>query len=139
MKQTGIILILTLASLFIAGCTNEIANSRPENITLNMNLNTDKELYHSNEVMKIKLDFRSSEDMGTAAVNVYGIYAARNRMDLSGNVNIISGDNEVYFEFTTPSCNSCSGISPGNYTITAEIIKDRIIIAKAEKIIEVQQ
>lgn len=137
MKQALIILILVLS--FIAGCSTQTAEHKTENLTLNMNLNTDKELYHSNELMKIKLDFRSTADMGTAAVNVYGIYAGRNRMDLSGNVNIINGDNEVYFEFATPSCNSCSGISPGNYTITAEIVKDDVVIAKKAKIIEIQQ
>jgi hypothetical protein len=145
--KTTIIFALAAIFLFLAGCEQAstdtaIAEEDIQDVTsevqIYLQLDTDKELYHSNEMMNITLHVTSDIEMNNATARVYGIYAGSNRLDLSKTADIKEGENTIYFEFRTPPCNRCSGISAGNYTITAEIEKDvnKIVTSKS---IDIQQ
>jgi hypothetical protein len=109
-----------------------------QNPGLLISLSTDKPLYHSNEVMKIDVGVVSMNQMNVQ-LKVYGIYASRNRLDNVQDVNIIAGENKFSVDYTAPSCNTCSGIKAGNYSITAELVSGNKSLAKVVKNVEIQQ
>ncbi len=94
----------------------------PDFVNKTLSVITDKEIYHSNETLKVYLDF-NSPDAGTAEIQVSGI---KNMFDTpliseKRDVRIEKGNNSVDFEFNTPSCEECSALKPGNYFMNATI------------------
>jgi cytochrome c biogenesis protein CcdA len=83
---------------------------------------TEKDVYHSNETLKVQLEFNSTYD-GTGQVQVSGINNAFGRASISEtkDASIRKGSNRFDFEFTTPSCEECSAIAPGVYSINATV------------------
>lgn len=156
MKQIIFVLIIVL---FLAGCEETSLNQqtidvraeeeimeKTEQITventepeISIALSTDKELYHSNEIMKVTVDIECNIQVRNATLRVYGIHASRYRLDKNQAVNLEPGNNTVVIDYKTPSCNRCSGIRPGTYEVSAELSYGGIGAAKATKNIEIQQ
>jgi hypothetical protein len=80
-----------------------------------VSVNTDKDLYHSAEVMKLTAVIASGEDVTGAVVTASGL---NGKMSASKTVDLIEGGNTVEFEYTLPRCNTCGGIPAGSYTCT---------------------
>ncbi|MBW2991722.1 hypothetical protein KY345_00710 [Candidatus Woesearchaeota archaeon] len=139
MKQ----ILFILLAIFLVGCQEteldiqEVSEETPPQA--NLELTTDKDLYHSNEMMNINVNIATDMQADNVSVRVYGIYASRNRLDMSKNLDLNIGSNDAVFEFKTPSCNTCSGIRAGTYEINAEISKDGEVIGKTSKEIEIRQ
>jgi cytochrome c biogenesis protein CcdA len=87
-----------------------------------LSISTDKDVYHSNETLKARVDF-NSPNSGKGQVQVSGIRNAFNRalINETRDVNIEKGYNGFDFEFTSPSCEECSALSPGEYAINATV------------------
>jgi cytochrome c biogenesis protein CcdA len=83
---------------------------------------TDKEIYRSNETLKVQIDFNSTQE-GNAQLTVSGIRNEFGRALINGSRDEIlkKGQNAFEFEFTTPSCEACSALSPGVYAINATV------------------
>lgn len=125
-------IIIFLFLLFVIGCTTEF-------ITSSITLTTDKNLYHSNEVMKITANINSPVELNNATIRFYGIYASRYRLDKTKTVNLQKGQNIVTLEYNAPSCFGCSGIKPGTYKINADIIHNKETLANSSVDIEIRQ
>jgi cytochrome c biogenesis protein CcdA len=87
-----------------------------------LSISTDKDVYHSNETLKVHIDF-DSQDYGRGQISVSGIKNAFDRALISEtrDVNIKRGYNSYDFEFRIPSCEECSALSPGVHTINATV------------------
>jgi len=135
------LLLTFILVLFLAGCqeTKEATYTTEQGSAVGVSLSTEKELYHSNEMMKIHVDMLASNFINGAELRVYGIYAGSYRLDYKRSVDLEKGSNEADIEYRTPSCNTCSGIKAGNYDIIAELTKNGNIIGKSTKRIEIQQ
>jgi cytochrome c biogenesis protein CcdA len=85
-------------------------------------LTTEREIYHSNETLKVHIDFNATQD-GTAQIAVSGIRNDFGRALINGSRDEIltKGQNVFDFEFSTPSCEACSALSPGEYAINATV------------------
>ncbi|HLB72308.1 MAG TPA: cytochrome c biogenesis protein CcdA [Candidatus Methanoperedens sp.] len=83
---------------------------------------TDKEVYHSNETLKVRVDFYS-KDNARAQIQVSGIKNAFDAASIkeTRDVEIIKGVNSFDFEFKTPSCEECTAVSPGEHVINATV------------------
>ena len=83
---------------------------------------TDKEIYRSNETLKVQIDFNSTQE-GNAQLMVSGIRNEFGRALINGSRDKIlkKGQNAFEFEFITPSCEACSALSPGVYAINATV------------------
>lgn len=101
-----------------AGC---IGSSPPELIS-NLSIYTVQDIYHSNETLNVHIDFTSAKD-GHAQVTVAGIKNAFGRALISETreVKVKNGVNGFDFGFRTPSCEECSALSPGVYTVNATV------------------
>ncbi len=85
-------------------------------------ISTDRDVYHSNEALKAHVDF-NSPNSGKGQVQVSGIKNAFNRalINETRDTSIEKGYNGFDFEFTTPSCEECSALSPGMYAVNATV------------------
>ncbi len=88
----------------------------------NLSIYTEQDIYHSNETLKVHIDFTSAKD-GQAQVTVAGIKNAFGRALISETreVKVKNGMNVFDFEFRTPSCEECSALTPGVYTVNATV------------------
>ncbi|MCZ7394119.1 MAG: cytochrome c biogenesis protein CcdA [Candidatus Methanoperedens sp.] len=93
-----------------------------DSANLILSIFTEKDVYHSNETLKVQLDFNSSDD-GKGQIQVSGINNAFGRASISEtrDASIRKGSNRFDFEFKTPSCEECSAIAPGVYSINATV------------------
>jgi cytochrome c biogenesis protein CcdA/thiol-disulfide isomerase/thioredoxin len=87
-----------------------------------LSISTNRDIYHSNETLKAHVDFNSSNS-GKGQVQVSGVRNAFNRalINETRDANIEKGYNGFDFEFTTPSCEECSALSPGVYAINSTV------------------
>ncbi len=83
---------------------------------------TEQDVYYSNETLKVRIDYNSSED-GTGQLTVSGIKNAFGRALISETRDVLikKGANGFDFEFKTPSCEECSALTPGVYTVNATV------------------
>lgn len=109
-------LILIISFLAFSGC---IGGSQNGNM---LNVSTEKMLYHSNETLKVHVEFNSTKEV-KAQIQVSGINNAFGRAMVTETRDVFlkKGDNGFDFELTTPSCEECSAVSPGEHYINASI------------------
>lgn len=83
---------------------------------------TDKEIYKSNETLKVHIEFNATQE-GAAQIAVSGIRNEYGRALINGSRDEIiqKGQNVFDLEFSTPSCEACSALSPGEYAINATV------------------
>ncbi len=109
-------IILIISFLVLSGC---IGGSRHGNM---LNISTEKMVYHSNETLRVHVQFNSTKEVN-AQIQVSGINNAFGRAMVTETRDVFlkKGDNGFDFEFTTPSCEECSAVSPGEHDINATI------------------
>jgi hypothetical protein len=91
---------------------------------------TDKDIYHSNEEMKIVLSLYSAENISGVVVNVSGIENkwGKDLVSFSKSMNVTSGENEMTFTSKLPSCSPCAGIGLGTYFINVSVSYDDEVV-----------
>jgi hypothetical protein len=137
-----IYIFLFIVSLI--SCTTQTLNNtvikQEEPLSIEMDLNTEKELYHSNELMKINVTINSNKELNNASLIVKGINSRKRfRLNKEQKINLKKGVNSFIVEYTTPRCNTCSGIKEGTYEIIAKLIHDENIIANNSSNVEIKQ
>jgi cytochrome c biogenesis protein CcdA len=110
-------LVLIILLIAVSGCLES-----PQSQENTLNISTEKIVYHSNETLKVHVYFNSTKDV-KAHLQVSGIKNAFGRAMLTETREntLKKGDNGFDFEFTTPSCEECSAISPGAHYINVTI------------------
>ncbi len=110
-------LILIISFLAFSGCFESTTNQ--ENT---LNISTEKEVYHSNETLRVHIEFNSTKEV-EASIQVSGIKNLFGRAMLSETREAIlkKGDNSFDFEFKTPSCEECSAVAQGAHFLNATI------------------
>jgi len=83
-----------------------------------LNVSTDKDIYHSAEVMNLTVLIRSSSDVENVTVTANGI---NGRMNIEKTLNLDAGENGMSFTYKLPRCNVCGGIRAGTYDLTCEV------------------
>lgn len=93
-----------------------------DSANLILSIFTEQDVYHSNETLKVHLDFNSHED-GKGQLTVSGVKNAFGRALISETRDVLikKGANGFDFEFKTPSCEECSALTPGVYTVNAMV------------------
>ncbi|MCX6695390.1 MAG: hypothetical protein NTU61_03755 [Candidatus Altiarchaeota archaeon] len=134
--------VVFACAAYIYAWVNPPALQQPESTSLiyEINFSLGKPLYHSNEQMNITLVLVSRGYSGEGLVVFSGISArGRNWLDLNKTFYFDSSVNKVAAEFSTPPCNTCAGITAGNYTVNATIYRDGLPVASITKDIEIVQ
>ena len=84
----------------------------------------EKALYHSSELMSFDVIIDSDTALEGVEVKASGIAG---RMSITETVDIVEGENVVGMEYKLPSCNTCSGIRPGNHSFDVNIYYGELI------------
>ena len=106
-----------------------------------LNLFSDKEVYHSSEEMELKTTVETETKVENLTIKVYGIKDRSGNYRVSGEkvVNVEPPGTSETFAFRMPSCYGCAGVSPGEYEIIFEAIKDGEIIGNFSKIVKLEK
>ncbi|MFH1403525.1 MAG: hypothetical protein ABIH11_04570 [Candidatus Altiarchaeota archaeon] len=133
----------TTSSTIQSKTTSTVSASKGKTVVKVASFATDKGLYKSKELMNLSFSIVSNRDVGEVWVFVYGIRQGSehptNRLDEKFKANLSEGANTLSVSHMLPSCNTCSGIRAGNYTLRLEVIQGKKIIAKASTDIELVQ
>ncbi len=94
----------------------------PDSVNPVLAIATEKDVYYSNETLRVHIDFYSRID-GKAKLEVSGIRNdfGRPLIEKIQDIAFVKGINGFDFEFKTPSCEECSGLSPGEYAVNATV------------------
>lgn len=121
--------VLICMAVLLTGCITEpIADSvEIKNIT------TDRDTYHSGEIMNITVVLKSATDVSGVYINVSGITNKRgkNMLFKETATNLTSGLNNVTFTYRMPACSSCSGISEGTYYFNTSVVYGNSTVANS--------
>jgi cytochrome c biogenesis protein CcdA len=95
---------------------------RTEIIDPILTISTEKDVFRSNEIMNVHVEFNSTKE-GRGQLRVSGIknFFGRAFINETREVAFRKGENLFDFVFRTPSCEECSALSPGVYTVNATI------------------
>ncbi len=114
----------------------EMAKELPEGALVSVTgIETDKDVYHSRELLSFNVTIDSSVALDDVTVRASGISG---KMDIAEMASLAEGENVVEFEYTLPSCNRCSGISPGDHEVSVHLVYGDVI-AEDSIAIEIQQ
>lgn len=144
-------LLLILSITFLIGCSLQtfnqktIINSGEENLSLpalNMTAKTDKTIYHSYKKINLNIELISGQDFQDIYIEAKGITSRLGRdyfhqsqiATLTKNLT-----KEVKLSQTLPACNSCSGLTPGDYEITIAASQQNKILASEKVNITIKQ
>ena len=94
----------------------------PDSVNPVLAIATEKDVYYSNETLRVHVDFYSRID-GNGKLGVSGIRNDFDRplINKTQDITFVKGINGFDLEFTTPSCEECSALSPGDYAINATV------------------
>jgi len=102
---------------------------------------TDRDLYHSGDVMTITISLSSSGQMDNTTLRLEGINDKNGRARLTHDIpaNLSWGPNTFFYDYELPRCSSCAGILPGNYDIFVTLLKDSEILDRANLTVRLEQ
>lgn len=123
---------LTVLVLIIIGCIVIAVAALPyvRPASIDVEITTDKDIYHSEEHMDIVISLDASKDIDEVDINITGIENNRGEYKLykSKKENLTRGLNNITFDFTTPTCSKCAGLDPGVYYINATVTHGEKIV-----------
>lgn len=122
------ILIIFMAALLISLSlmSNHARDGFTEGGLLSIGIAADKSVYHSSEEMELTSTIGTDTRVGNLTIRVYGIKDRGGRYRINGErlIDIAPPGKTETFTFSMPSCYGCAGVSPGEYEITMEIIRN---------------
>ena len=107
----------------------------PDSVNPILAIATEKDVYYSNETLRVHIDYYSRID-GNGKLGVSGIRNDFDRplINKTQDITFVNGTNGFDLEFTTPSCEECSGLSPGEYAINATVTVSEKIFETYKKV-----
>jgi hypothetical protein len=106
-----------------------------------VSVSTDKPLYHSNEVMKITVDIKSTGAISNTTLLFTGIenlYGDNILTDMIS-VNLSPGTNTILHNHQLPTCSHCSGLDPGDYQFNVTLERDGMILGFTNHTVRIEQ
>ncbi len=129
----GAILVVTAGALLLTSLSPAHAE-----ITA---LSTDKDLYHSHEIMKIAVMVRSSGQMDNATLMFEGIKDKNGKMRLSHEIpaNLTSDQTMITYDYELPSCSKCAGLDPGDYGFNVTLQRNNVTLSQVNYTVRIEQ
>jgi hypothetical protein len=106
-----------------------------------LSVSTDKELYHSNEVMHISVDVTSSGKMENTTLFISGIEDryGDSRLMQTLPANLSPGTNRLSYDYQLPPCSHCAGLDPGDYQFNVTLERDGLVLDETNYTIRIEQ
>lgn len=128
------LIVVIIGACIVPGCINP-AGASVTSVT------TDKDLYHSHDVMKITISLTTEGNMGNATLRLRGIQDDEGHFQLNQNIPVTlpGGPITQVYEHQLPHCSSCSGLLEGTYTIDASLLQNGNLISNMTHTFQLQQ
>jgi hypothetical protein len=129
------VLVVVLIAVSAMACSSLPASAKVTSVT------TDKDLYHSNDVMKMEILVNSTGFTTDTSLKIEGITDTYGQTRLSHimSANLTPGPNIFLYDYHLPSCSKCSGLDPGNYPINVTLDKNGTIISNLSTTVHLEQ
>jgi hypothetical protein len=126
-----VIIVLAAAALLFAGPAHAEITS----------VTTDKDLYHSGEVMRMAIAVSSSGNMDNTTIKIDGIRDTygRNRLSHEIHTNLIPGPTIFTYDFELPSCSQCAGLPEGSYPYNVTLVRNNTMISNMTGSVQIEQ
>jgi len=130
-----VVVILIAASAMVLSSVFKPASAKVYSVT------TDKDLYHSNDVMMMKILVNSTGFTTDTSLKIEGITDTYGQVRLSHIMpaNLTPGPNIFLYDYHLPSCSKCSGLDPGNYPINITLEKNGTVISNISIAVNLEQ
>lgn len=104
-------------------------------------VSTDKDLYHSNEIMYVTVEVTSRGTLNNATISFSGIEDRYGGLKLNGSLpaNLTPGLNTLSYDHPMPSCSHCSGLDPGDYRFNVTLERDGLVLDSTNHTIRIEQ
>ncbi len=104
-------------------------------------ISTDKDLYHSNEIMNITIIVNSAGNMDNTTARIEGIQDKNGKMRISHDMptNLSAGPNVLFYEYKLPTCSHCSGLEEGTYQVNVTLIRNGVPVSNMTLPVELRQ
>jgi uncharacterized protein (DUF58 family) len=102
---------------------------------------TDKDRYHSNEVMNITISVHADRTMDNTTLSIEGIQDRFGRMRLSKTLpaSLSAGPANITYDFRLPSCSSCAGLLPGTYEINVTLFRNGAVLSNMTQSVKLEK
>ena len=139
-KNTLVLAIIVVVILITASLMGLTSLFRPASATV-FSVTTDRDLYHSNDVMMMKILVNSTGFTTDTSLKIEGIKDTygQTRLSHSMNANLTPGPNVFLYDYHLPSCSKCSGLDPGNYPINVTLVKNGTVISNLSVTVHLEQ
>lgn len=128
MRKEVLVVAAILALVVIAGAFYLVRGSSPVpgGQVAVTSFQTDKNLYHSKEMMQIQVSISSGSPVANATVHIWGITDRYGDTHLLKDipVELKPGVTTITTEYQLPACSKCSGIDPGDYPVNLKLVRD---------------
>ena len=130
-----VVVILIAASAMVLSSVFKPASAKVYSVT------TDKDLYHSNDVMMMKILVNSTGFTTDTSLKIEGITDTYGQVRLSHIMpaNLTPGPNIFLYDYHLPSCSKCSGLDPGNYPINITLERNGTVISNISIAVNLEQ
>jgi hypothetical protein len=131
----GIAVIVLLIAAFIYPLYAVTAKAEITSVS------TDKDLYHSNEIMKIVISLQSPGEGQNSSVEIKGIEDRNGKMRLDHTLAVPAspGPAVLIYEYNLPSCSHCAGLDEGTYQFDVALVKDGAVISNKTHSVQIAQ
>ena len=104
-------------------------------------VSTDRDLYHSNEVMHITIGVNAAGNMGNSTLDINGI------TDRNGNIRLTHemeaqlspGPAILTYDYQLPPCSHCAGLDPGMYEFNVTLVQDGVELSRMAHSVDIEQ
>ncbi|MEI7434348.1 MAG: hypothetical protein WCJ93_08865 [Methanomicrobiales archaeon] len=131
------VLVVILLAVSAMACTSLFKPASAE-VT---SVTTDRDLYHSNDVMMMKILVNSTGITTDTSLKIEGITDTYGQTRLSHimRANLTPGPNVFLYDYHLPTCSKCSGLDPGNYPLNITLDKNGTIISNMTITVRLEQ
>jgi hypothetical protein len=139
-KNTVLLTIVVVVILIAASAMVLTSLFKPASANV-FSVTTDRDLYHSNDVMMMKILVNSSGFITDTSLKIEGITDSYGQTRLSHimRANLTPGPNTFFYDYHLPSCSKCSGLNPGSYPLNITLEKNGTIISNLSITVNLEQ
>jgi len=117
-----------------------LAMTNPVNAHI-VNVSTDKDLYHSNEVMVINVTVSSPGTLTNTSLRFDGLRDNYGRERISHDIpgDLKPGETNITYSYNLPPCSICAGFSPGKYSFNVSLVQGTTVLSNMTHFIQIEQ
>ena len=140
MRRDILILIVAVVIIAVVGLAALPLLFGPPHAEIT-SVSTDRDLYHSNEVMHIMVGVNAAGNMENATMAINGIVDRNGNARLSQEIPapLSPGPVVLTYDYQLPPCSHCAGLDPGSYQFNVTLVHDGMEMSRMAHSVDIEQ